>query len=114
MVPGLDFNDFTSDENSTLTSITSLETLTTGHCKEHENLAPIYLASSGPPFAFGDEILCDASEGRIKKIFLLEADHPRYFLRLEDGTDVLDSHIPIRKKCTRPRQSFQGVVDQAP
>ena len=42
----------------------------------------------GPPFAVGDEVLCDADEvtyGGLFRALVMEADHPRYVLLMKNG-----------------------------
>ncbi len=58
-----------------------------GGVEEHERGGPIVL-NSGPPFAVGDVILSDIGKHGLQRAFVLRADHPRYKLRLVDGTTV--------------------------
>ena len=73
-------------DDSTLTSAMSAETIVAGStCKDH----PYY--NPGPPFAVGDVIFCIPSgqpnrEGQ--RGFVIEADHPRYHIQLENGSII--------------------------
>ena len=75
-------------ENSLFTSIASLETLATGRCYRPSTKGAIQSASTGPPFAVGDEVLCNPETICVLRVWVLEAEHPRYVLRLEDGSTV--------------------------
>ena len=81
---------------TSLASIASLEMLATGYCDAQADLILVHSASAGPPFAVGDEIMCNAGEDQLQKVFVLEAEYPRYHLRLADGTTILDTCLPIR------------------
>ncbi len=42
----------------------------------------------GPPFPVGDVILADVGNHRLQRAFVIRSDHPKYWLRLENGTIV--------------------------
>ena len=75
-------------DDSTLTSVMSAETLQAGSagkggCFKH----PFY--KPGPPFPVGDIIFCiplDRPNREGQRGFVIESDHPRYRIQLEDGT----------------------------
>ncbi len=83
-----------TDDDDTLTSAASAETLEIGPrrfidgastLEEHE-LGPSPKTNPGPPYAVGDVILCDPpGQERLQRAYVLDADHPRYKLRLESG-----------------------------
>ena len=86
--------DALTDED-TLTSTASEETMLPRKVKrlsvlddleEHEVGGILY--NPGPPFAIGDVIMCDVARQGMQRAFVLKANHPRYTLRLEDGTTV--------------------------
>ena len=70
-----------------------------GGVEEHERGGPIVL-NLGPPFAVGDVILSDVGKHGLQRAFVLRADHPRYKLRLADGTTVGTS---THESWLRPR-----------
>ncbi len=55
--------------------------------EEHKRGGPIDL-NLGPPFAVGDVIMSNIGKHGLQRAFVLRADHPRYQLRLADGTTV--------------------------
>ena len=96
LAPEFESDDLSFDGDSTLALIAliaSLETLAMGHYNVHAHSTPVHLASADPPFAVGDEIICDTSEGRVLKAFVLEAEHPRCLLRLEDSTIIIVTSV---------------------
>jgi len=75
-------------DEDTVISCASEETLRgCSGVEEHERGGPIVL-NSGPPFAMGDVIMSDIGKHGLQRAFVLRADHPRYQLRLADGTTV--------------------------
>ena len=71
--------------DSSLMSIASTGTLTTSNRGQN----PAHVRRGfGPPFAVGDRIRCDPGRGCVMMGLVLEAEHPRYRLLLEDGTEV--------------------------
>ena len=55
---------------------------------EEHKLGGSIVLKSGPPFAVGDVIMSDVGKHGLQRAFVLRADHPRYQLRLADGTTV--------------------------
>ena len=85
--PGENYADPLTDED-TVTSCASEETLRgCGGVEKHERGGPIVLRA-GPPFTVGDVIRADVGKHGLQRAFVLRADHPRYQLRLEDGTTI--------------------------
>jgi hypothetical protein len=79
--------DALTDKN-TITLVASEETLQgCGGLEDHEWGGPV-LYNPGPLFAVGDEIMSDVSKHGLQRAFVLRADHPRYQLRLEDGSTI--------------------------
>jgi hypothetical protein len=72
-----------------VTSCASEATLRRGRggVEEHKRGGPVEL-NSGPPFAVGDVIMSDLGKHGLQRAFVLRADHPRYQLRLADGTTI--------------------------
>ena len=91
-------------------SIVSLETLTTGHCDRPSTMGPVHPTSTGPPFAVGDKILCDSGTGWILRAWVLEAEHPRYVLRLDDRSTVDTGN----NKCSLFPAYLHGKFSPAP
>ena len=84
---GTEYADPLTDED-TVTSCASEATLRgRGGVEAHERGGPIVL-NPGPPFAVGDVIRSDVGNHGLQRAFVLRADHPRYQLRLADGTTV--------------------------
>jgi hypothetical protein len=85
---GTEYADPLTDED-TVTSCASEATLCAGRggVEAHERGGPIVL-NPGPPFAVGDVIRADVGKHGLQRAFVLRADHPRYQLRLEDGTTI--------------------------
>jgi hypothetical protein len=83
--------DSQTDDN-TLTSMASEETMrcqgagAERHCSLEEHKVGPLVMNPGPPFGVGTVINCDVGNHRHQRAFVLESDHPRYKLRLEDGT----------------------------
>ena len=44
--------------------------------------------NSGPPYSVGKEVLCEVNGMALYLAFVLEADHPRYRLRLHHGQEI--------------------------
>ena len=62
---------------STVTSVTLGKTIDTANLSS---------SRTDPPFAVGDEVLCDPSpKGAIQRALVVEANHPRYLVQLEGG-----------------------------
>ena len=75
-------------DEDTVTSCASEATLRgRGGVEEHERGGPVVL-NLGPPFAVGDVIMSDVGKHGLQRAFVLRADHPRYQLRLADGTTI--------------------------
>jgi len=91
---GVNNADPLTDED-TVTLCASEETLRgRGGVEEHERGGPVVL-NSGPPFAVGDVIMSDVGNHGMQRAFVLRADHPRYQLRLADGTTIgTSTHEP--------------------
>ena len=45
-------------------------------------------SNGGPPYSVGEEVLCEANGMHLQRAFVLEADHPRYRLRLQNGQEI--------------------------
>ncbi len=70
-----------------------------GGLEDHERGGPV-LYNLGPPFAVvGDEIMSNVGKHGLQWTFVLRADHPRYQLRLEDGSTICTS---MHKSWLRP------------
>jgi len=82
-------------DEDTVTSCASEETLRgCGGVEEHKRGGPIAL-NSGPPFAVGDVIMSNVGKHVLQRAFVLRTNHPRYQLRLEDGTTIgTSTHEP--------------------
>ena len=52
--------------------------------------------NSGPPYSVGEEVLCEANGIPLQRAFVLEADHPRYRLRLYSGQELNTAVTPAR------------------
>jgi len=84
---GTEYADLLMDKD-TVTSCASEAILHgRGGVEVHERGGPIVL-NPGPPFAVGDVIMSDVGKHGLQWAFVLRADHPRYQLRLADGTTV--------------------------
>ena len=66
----------------------SAATIKTGQDELQQAGDIVHSASLGPPFAVGDEILCDPGDDHIVRAYVLKAEDPRYQLLLEDGREV--------------------------
>ncbi len=83
-----------TDDDVTCPSVALADTLREwtsrrGRCHGLETLGadgPNYYL--GPPFPVGDVILANVGDHRLQRAFVLESHHPKYQLRLEDGTTV--------------------------
>ena len=88
-------------DDDTVTSLASEET--TCHCNKddpEDELGPAPKTEPGPPFAVGQVIMCDVPthlhggipfHSTLERGFIVEADHPRYRIRLERGATVWTS-----------------------
>jgi len=106
---GTEYADPLTDED-TITSCASEATLRgRGGVEVHERGGPIVL-NPGPPFAVGDVIMSDVGKDGLQWAFVLRADHPRYQLRLADGTTVGTS---THDSWLQPRYRQGGVIQTA-
>jgi hypothetical protein len=107
-----------------LTSVASVETLVRGWRTggdvgdlEKSEIKPTLQLNPGPPFAVGNVIMYDVSGHALgmdpmglQRGFVLEADHPKYQIRLETGARV---HTNARESWLQPRYApGQFAADQ--
>ncbi len=89
-------------DTDTITLVASEETMCCrpwrpgkGDTLEEHEIGPGPTLNPGPPFAVGDIIMCNIQGRkfspdplRLQRGFILKADHPRYWIKLEDGGTV--------------------------
>jgi hypothetical protein len=75
-------------DKDTVTSVASEETLRRcGGLEDRKQGGPV-LYNLGPLFAVGDESMSDVGKHGLQRAFVLRADHPKYQLRLENGSTI--------------------------
>jgi len=53
---------------------------------EPHEIGPTPAIHAGPPYPVGDVVMCHRVDNHAMRAFVVESEHPRYLLQLEDGT----------------------------